>query len=338
MAPERQQLIRSLFDEYIEMYSSRDYRLTSRFSDNFSGYAGSSAVLVTDKDEWIRITRRDFAQIPNKIRIEMLDLALQDLAADIVVITAFFHIHLPEPVPILSRETARLVLIFRLEDSEWKIAHSGISIPYGLARGSEIYPMTRLEERQHELEQMIEARTKELAEANRQLEILSNTDGLTNIGNRRIFDKTLIQEWNRGQRAETALALIMIDIDNFKQYNDLYGHLAGDACLQSLAYALSQSGRRSGELVARYGGEEFVVLLPNVDLQCAYEIAQHIQQLIFTLALPHAKTTPGIVTVSMGVASMIPSSQRLAVELVQLADAALYCAKLAGRNCIRLAD
>ena len=338
MASERQQLIRALFEEYIEMYASRDERLTTRFSDNFSGYAGSSDQLVTDKAEWIRITRRDFAQIPGRIRIEMLDLALQDLSEDVVVVTAFFHIHLPQPEPILSRETARLVLIFRQEESEWKISHSGISIPYGLAHDTEIYPMTRLEERQHELEVMIEARTKELAEANRQLELLSNTDGLTNIGNRRIFDKTLIQEWNRGQRAETSLSLVMLDIDHFKQFNDLYGHLAGDACLQSLAYALAQSGRRSGELVARYSGEEFVILLPNVDQFSAYEAAQHIQQLIASLAIPHAQSPTGIVTFSIGVASVIPSSEQLPSELVQLADAALYDAKLAGRNCIRVAE
>ena len=97
MQLERQQLIRSLFEEYIEMYASRDDRLTSHFSDNFSGYAGSSDVLVTNKDEWIRVTRQDFAQIPEKIHIEMLDLSLQDLAEDIVAVTAFFHINLPVP-------------------------------------------------------------------------------------------------------------------------------------------------------------------------------------------------------------------------------------------------
>ena len=160
MTSERQPLIRALFDEYVEMYSSRDDRLTARFSDNFSGYAGSSDQLITDKAEWIRITPRDFAQIPGRIRLEMLDLSLQDLSEDIVVVTAFFHIHLPQPEPILSRETARLVLIFRQEESEWKIAHSGISIPYGLAHDTEIYPMTRLEERQHELKMMIEAEPK----------------------------------------------------------------------------------------------------------------------------------------------------------------------------------
>ena len=336
MRLERQQLIRSLFDEYIEMYSSRDDRLTSRFSDNFSGYAGSSDVLVTNRDEWVRVTRQDFSQIPGKIHIEMLNLSLQDLTEDIVAVTAFFHIHLPVPEHILSRETARLVLIFRYENNDWKIVHSGISIPYGLANDSEIYPLSRLEKRNLELEQIVENRTKELAEANRLLEIQSNTDSLTNIGNRRLFDQTLIHEWNRGQRSGTPLALIMLDIDHFKRFNDLYGHLAGDACLQALAEGLSESGRRAGELVARYGGEEFAILLPNLDKQAALETAKHIHQMVLSLAMRHANSSFGIVTVSLGVAILQPSNQHLPVELVRRADAALYRAKMAGRNCIQL--
>lgn len=338
MRPDRQQLIHSLFDEYIEMYASRDDRLTRRFSDNFSGYAGSSDQLVTSREEWVRITRQDFAQIPERIHIEMLDLSLQDLADNLVVVTAFFHIHLPIPNPMLSRETARLVLIFHRENNDWMIAHSGISIPYGLAHKGEIYPIARLEERNVELESMITARTSELAEANRQLEILSNTDGLTNIGNRRLFDMMLQTEWSRGQRSNSSLALIMLDIDHFKQFNDHYGHLAGDDCLKQLASTLSQSGRRAGELVARYGGEEFVILLPNIDKKTVLDTAQHIHQLIQAIAIPHANTDLGIVTVSAGVAYLQPSNKQNALELVRQADAALYRAKSAGRNCIRVMD
>ena len=338
MRAERHHLIRSLFQEYIEMYASRDGRLTSHFSDNFSGYAGSSDVLITDKAEWIRITRQDFAQIPERIDIEMLDLSLQDLAEDVVAVTAFFHIHLPTPEEILSNETARLVLVFRHEKTAWKIVHSGISIPYGLAHDDEIYPMSRLEKRNVELEQVINVRTKELADANRLLQIQSNTDALTNISNRRHFDDLLSQEWNRNRRSGTPLAVIMLDIDHFKSFNDHYGHLAGDNCLHSLAQGLAQSSRRVGELVARYGGEEFVILLPNTDKLTAFEVAKHIQKMVLSLAIPHATSSPGIVTVSLGVASLQPSSQQLPVELLRLADAALYRAKLAGRNCVQLED
>lgn len=337
MHPERLLLIRSLFDEYIEMYASRDDRLTTRFSENFSGYAGSSDVLVKDREEWIRITRQDFAQIPGRIRIEMQDLSLQDLTDESVLVTAFFHIHLPTPEEILSRETARLVLVFRREGGDWMIAHSGISIPYGLAQEGEIYPMNALQERNVELEALVEERTRALEDANKKLEDLSNTDGLTGIANRRSFDRVLAREWDRARRTGSPLALIMLDVDLFKPYNDHYGHVAGDACLQALAGVLAASGRRAGEMVARYGGEEFVILLPESEEDNALEVAHRVQQAIWALAIPHEKSAPGIVTASFGVASMTPSRQSTSEDLVRLADSALYRAKQNGRNLVQVA-
>ena len=339
MRPEREQLIRSLFDEYIEMYAARDDRLTARFSEDFSGYTGSGDFLVKDKDQWVKITRQDFSQVTGRIRIEMLDLSMQDVGDEVVVATALFHIHLPLPIAdhILSRKTARLVLIFRLEGEEWKIAHSGISIPYHQARDGEVYPIKALSERNRELEAVVEERTRALEAANRTLEALSYTDGLTGIANRRSFDRVLAQEWNRGQRAGAPLALVMLDVDLFKHFNDHYGHLAGDGCLQSLARALLHAARRAGDLVARYGGEEFVVLLPNTIVPAALEIARHIQSEIWALALPHAETAPGIVTVSLGVSTLVPSNQHVAEDLVRGADSALYRAKQSGRNCLQSA-
>jgi diguanylate cyclase (GGDEF)-like protein len=330
--PQREQLIRSLFDEYIEMYAARDDRLTTRFSEDFSGYTGGGDFLVRDRDEWIRITRQDFAQVPARIRIEMLDLALQDLSDDVVAVTAFFHIHLPLPDHILSRETARLVLVFRREGETWMIVHSGISIPYYLVREGEVYPLKGLQERNRELETLVEQRTRALADANHRLEIMSHTDGLTGIANRRSFDRALAHEWNREQRAGKPLALLMLDVDLFKQFNDHYGHLAGDDCLKALAQAMAPAARRAGDLVARYGGEEFVVLLPDTSAHDALEVGRLIQRAIWSLSLPHTETPAGIVTVSIGVASLVPSSQQTPEELVRRADAALYLAKQSGRN------
>ncbi|MBS1186626.1 MAG: diguanylate cyclase protein [Burkholderiaceae bacterium] len=335
MRSERQQLIRALFDEYIEMYASRDDRLTTRFSHNFSGYAGSSNILVKDRDEWIKVTRQDFAQVPGRIRIEMLDLSMQDLSDDVVITTAFFHIHLPIPDIFLSRDTARLVLVFRLEDNEWKIVHSGISVPYRQATPGEVYPLQSLHERNRELEELVEQRTQALKNANQQLERLSNTDGLTNIANRRFFDHQLQQEWNRARRAGLPLSLLMLDVDHFKHYNDLYGHLAGDACLQTLATTLTATMRRGGELVARYGGEEFVALLPGVNEGEAEETARRIQQAVWSLALPHTQTSPGIITVSIGVASIVPSLDHTPEDLLRQADWGLYRAKKSGRNTLQ---
>jgi diguanylate cyclase (GGDEF)-like protein/PAS domain S-box-containing protein len=162
---DREKQIRLLFDEYIEMYASRDDRLVDRFSDDFSGYTGGGNFLVKDRHEWVKITRQDFAQVPGRIRIEMLDLSLQDIGDNVVVTTGFFHIHLPGVDQILSREVARLVLIFRLEGVNWKIVHSGISIPYHLVQENEVYPIKGLKERNSALEILVDARTRALHES-----------------------------------------------------------------------------------------------------------------------------------------------------------------------------
>ncbi|MEA5097374.1 MAG: diguanylate cyclase [Burkholderiaceae bacterium] len=332
MRPERQRLIRALFDEYIEMYAARDDRLTTRFSENFSGYAGSSPVLVKDVAEWIDVTRQDFAQIPERLGIEILDLSMQEIGEQCAIVTAFFHIHLPLPDKFLADETARLVLVFQLEGKDWKIVHSGISIPYRQAAKGEIYPLKSLHTRNRELEALVAERTRELQTANQKLEALSYTDGLTGIANRRYFDSQLAREWNRAKRASHPLSLLLIDIDHFKEYNDHYGHLAGDACLQAFARTFSETARRGTEFAARYGGEEFVVLLPSANEQQALEIASRIQHTVWSLQFPHKKMPRGIVTVSIGVSTLIPAAHLPAEELIRAADWGLYQAKKSGRD------
>jgi|GEM_PF-388950 len=164
------QEIRQLFDDYLRMYASRDDRLTARFSEDFSGFTGGGDFLVKDREEWVEITRQDFAQIKNPLRIELKDVAIQSLADTIAVTTGFFNIHLPMEDQILSRETARLVLIFRKESAGWKITHSSISIPYHLVREGEVYPMKELTERNKFLEEQIAERTMQLSEANDKLQ------------------------------------------------------------------------------------------------------------------------------------------------------------------------
>lgn len=339
MLPDRQKLIRQLFDEYIEMYSSRNQDLMARFSHNFSGCTGSSNLLIQNREDWIKITLQDFAQVPEPIHIEMLDVCLQDLSADVVAVTAFFHIHLPDKNLLFARETARLVLVFRREAPDWKITHSSISIPFGQTCEGEVYPLSCLNAHNLQMEALIEERTCTLEALNNKLQALSNTDGLTGIANRRHFDSVLAQEWARGQRSGTPLAVIMLDVDVFKHFNDHYGHLAGDACLQALAGTLAHTtGRRVGELAARFGGEEFIVLLPRANAEAAMDIAQQIQSELRALALPHEGAPFGIVTVSLGVASTVPQRGQTPDQLVQHADEALYQAKQSGRNCVKLAN
>ncbi|MEY4737004.1 MAG: hypothetical protein RL302_1323 [Pseudomonadota bacterium] len=165
------------------------------------------------------------------------------------------------------------------------------------------------------------------------LEGLAYQDGLTGIYNRRAFDEKLEIEWARSGREKSPMAVIMIDVDFFKKYNDHYGHQAGDSCLKSLAGSLSKSIVRPHDVVARYGGEEFVVILPNCDEAGALAVGQRIREGVLNLRIPHQDSAVSdCVTVSMGAATCIAANDLAQQSLVTLADAALYRAKKSGRN------
>ncbi|MDC8758896.1 diguanylate cyclase [Janthinobacterium fluminis] len=178
-----------------------------------------------------------------------------------------------------------------------------------------------------------------LEDMNRQLETLALQDGLTGLANRRQFDATLEREWSRARRGGGTLAFIMLDVDCFKQYNDCYGHSAGDACLRALSQAIrAQLPGRPGDLAARYGGEELCILLPATALEGALAVAERVRLAVERLQIVHRGSPAGFVTVSAGVAALAPYHGGGApLQLVEAADAALYTAKLAGRNAVRAA-
>ena len=162
---------------------------------------------------------------------------------------------------------------------------------------------------------------------------LARIDGLTQVANRRTFDETLIREWQRLAREKSPLSLVICDIDCFKKFNDYYGHQAGDECLQRVARALADCGRRPADLVARYGGEEFVILLPQTPLEGALQVAETVRQQVEGLGLKHAASdVKPVVTLSLGVASLIPALDGDGDRLIKAADEALYHAKKTGRN------
>jgi diguanylate cyclase (GGDEF)-like protein/PAS domain S-box-containing protein len=167
------------------------------------------------------------------------------------------------------------------------------------------------------------------------LEQLATRDGLTGLANRRHFDDTLHAEWSRARRQQAPLSLLMVDVDNFKAYNDANGHLGGDECLKRIATAVA-SEMRANDLVARYGGEEFAVILPNQSLKGAAIVAERIRCRVEQLQVPNRLAPNGHVTVSIGAATAIAGPGNDASQLVAIADAALYRAKHMGRNRISL--
>ncbi|HXO20709.1 MAG TPA: diguanylate cyclase [Thermoanaerobaculia bacterium] len=182
----------------------------------------------------------------------------------------------------------------------------------------------------------LEEANARLQEANERLQRLSSIDGLTGIANRRQFDATLNAEWRRAVRAGTPLALVLIDIDDFKRFNDAYGHQRGDDCLQRVAGCLRARLQRAGDLVARYGGEEFVVVLPATAHEAALATAEALRAGVEGLGIEHGSSSVAeVVTVSLGVAAALPAAGRSPEEQLAAADRALYLAKREGKNCVR---
>ena len=189
--------------------------------------------------------------------------------------------------------------------------------------------MDRRKERESELLEL----TGQLEEMNRELQRLSTLDGLTGIANRHCFNEFIDREWGRASRDQFAIAVIMIDIDYFKKFNDTYGHLEGDECLKRVAGALCSVLNRPADLLARFGGEEFIAVLPETTLAGAVKMAETMRSRVEDLAIRHESSKVcDHVTVSLGIACMVPGKDTPADFLIEAADRALYQAKQAGRN------
>lgn len=199
-----------------------------------------------------------------------------------------------------------------------------------LKRGSD-HAQRALRNRQ-ETERSLRKAHASLADANERLKTLAQFDELTSLPNRRYFDRRFTRAFKSTWREKQPLALVMIDIDLFKTYNDRYGHPAGDRCLSTVAAALKSAISRPRDFIARYGGEEMVLLLPGADAEGAATVAQAAREAVMDAHIEHADNPEGRLTISLGVAAFVPQPGRTAQELLQLADDALYEAKRAGRN------
>lgn len=175
-----------------------------------------------------------------------------------------------------------------------------------------------------------------LMQRTKQLRVLADKDGLTGLANRRNFNEFMDLEWRRCLRSSSSLSVIMIDIDHFKLYNDTYGHLEGDSALKKVADVLKKTCRRPGDLAARYGGEEFAIILSETNCDVATVIATNICEGVERLSIPHSSSkVKDTVTVSIGVAAIIPDEAKQSEQLIKMADDQLYKSKTSGRNQVK---
>lgn len=201
----------------------------------------------------------------------------------------------------------------------------------------DITTQKELERSQKVLIEKLEESQKKLASMNKLLEQISLEDKLTGLANRRAFDLSFDLEWRRAKRDETPLSLLMIDVDNFKAYNDHYGHQQGDHCLKFIADTMLESGiaNRAGDIIARYGGEEFVVVLTHTSNKNAFSLAERLVENIRNKGILHNSNNSGVVTISVGVATVETFGAMAKEDLIEEADKALYVAKDSGKSCVR---
>jgi diguanylate cyclase (GGDEF)-like protein len=194
------------------------------------------------------------------------------------------------------------------------------------------YRLIKLMQQQNRIQVELLGAQDKLLEVNRNLELLALEDALTGLANRRQFDLFIQAEAGRARRNMTGLALLMIDVDYFKAFNDRYGHLAGDDCLRKIGTIIVDNIKRPGDLASRFGGEEFAVVLPATDYVGAFLLAEKIRNAVLASGLQHSESPEGVVTVSVGVCGYDPASQFATDDLIGAADKALYVAKASGRN------
>jgi diguanylate cyclase (GGDEF)-like protein len=274
---------------------------------------GTEARLIVSLDE-----REVFSRIDREVGIAYLQLVLFGM---IILLAAWFGGErlVVKPIRALSRIAARIGR-GELEAHPGRRTWAAEFAPLAAALDD---MAIKLAKREHDLRS-----------ANLHLEELASIDGLSGLANRRSFNARLEAEWQRASKLRRSISLLMIDVDHFKLFNDNYGHLAGDNCLRIIATIITAMVARNSDLAARYGGEEFALLLPDAPIEKAIEIAERLRSEVDKLAIVNEGAPTGAVTVSIGVASLVPVAEQRAQTLIEAADAGLYSAKRRGRNCV----
>jgi diguanylate cyclase (GGDEF)-like protein/PAS domain S-box-containing protein len=338
--------ILTLFPIVLMMAERRRARRVSRANElryRMLADNSSDVILLTDADSRRVYVSPAVTEMLGWTPEEFLRLSFRDLVHpdDLEAVTA--KIHPPDPtwtklmLVYRARRRDGAVIWIEAQVAKFKDKHvaelAGLGA-HGLDRGRFNHGKDGVEGRVVTLRDITRRRLAEqqLEAANLQLASLVWKDSLTGLANRRRFDEYLGQEWDRAVRSRSPLALIILDVDHFKVYNDCYGHQQGDHCLIAVSDAIASGLHRPSDLAARYGGEEFAVVMPDTTLAGAQQVAERIRRNLLGLRIAHAGSALGVVTVSVGVADCIPHSSQSEDELVQAADAAMYRSKEGGRN------
>lgn len=255
----------------------------------------------------------------------------QELKAEIVRLNKVLEALMNRAERIMTVQGSDFGLFETAVRLEEEVNRRTAQLEQALRENKEINRALKLTQKQMEAE-IIERKSIEqaLKKANQRLELLSSTDPLTGLANRRRFMAALETEWNRALRSGNTIGLAMIDIDHFKHYNDSFGHPAGDLCLQKVADALNKAVRRT-DITARYGGEEFAVILPDAGHDIVYRVAERARKAVSDLQILHLENNDWI-TISIGVSAITPSNDNTIEGFIERADTALYAAKYEGRN------
>jgi diguanylate cyclase (GGDEF)-like protein len=312
-------------ERYLAAEAQRDLRgMVALHAQDVCAFGTGVDEVVVNGGEFERMLARQLAELTAPMESKLDVLRTIELGADACVIMSIVTIRIFLPA---GEETmaVRITFVMHRVPDGWRVAHLHASMPWTMQRAGESFPNYELEERNRRLEQLVGERTRELADALEQVQLLATTDKLTGVHNRARLDEFLADEHRYQQRHARPASIALLDIDHFKTVNDTHGHLIGDIVLRDVARALAASVREI-DRVGRWGGEEFLVLMPDASAEQALRVAERIR----THITDSARHPSGSITVSIGVAQYRPGE---AVHgWLARADRVLYEAKAAGRD------
>ncbi|URN82869.1 diguanylate cyclase [Acetobacterium wieringae] len=315
------------FDDFITAYlTERDLNKTaSLFAESFFGFGTGLAERTYTKAEAMLLYQQDIESAPNPIAVTFHQKQFLLLDADNALVAAELDMKTVILEQWVKFNNLRLLLVMHRNQDTVAIVGMHLSFPTDVHGDEESFPLKELEERAHLLQEMVEKRTKSLKQAYDELSDLINRDRLTKVASRHYFEEALLNEQRRFKNFQRNYALILLDIDDFKQINDMNGHLIGDDILKTVAATISNIARKT-DVVARWGGDEFVILLPETGVDTAYELAEAMRQAVENGDYPITLA----ITLSIGISGSRADDH--ARNVFKLVDDAMYRAKKTGKN------